>query len=164
MIKNLPKSRFAAIVALFISLLMPTVAKAQEAYAVEDGTTLTFYYDDQRTNRTGTVYSIGYTKYNTYITKAVFDASFKSYLPTSTADWFNGCTALVTIEGIENLNTANVTDMSCLFRECKSLTSLNLSNFNTSKVIKMNQMFWGCSSLTSLDVSGFNTENTTDMR
>ena len=43
MIKNLPKNRFAAIVALFISLLMPTVAKAQEAYAVEDGTTLTFY-------------------------------------------------------------------------------------------------------------------------
>ena len=58
MIKNLPKSRFAAIVALFISLLMPTVAKAQEAYVVEDGTTLTFYYDDQRTNRTGTVYGI----------------------------------------------------------------------------------------------------------
>ena len=33
MIKNLPKNRFAAIVALFISLLITEVTKTQEAYA-----------------------------------------------------------------------------------------------------------------------------------
>ncbi|MGN0214005.1 MAG: hypothetical protein ACI4AH_04255, partial [Muribaculaceae bacterium] len=59
--KALLKNRFAAIVTLFISLLMPTMAKAQEAYVVEDGTTLTFYFDDQRTNRTGTAYDIDQT-------------------------------------------------------------------------------------------------------
>ena len=164
MIKNLPKNRFAAIVALFISLLMPTVAKAQEAYAVEYGTTLTFYYDGQRTNRTGTVYNIGSTQGNTNITKAVFDASFKNYLPTSTALWFLNCSKLAAIEGIENLNTENVIDMLLMFNGCSALTTLDLSNFNTENVTNMISMFWGCSSLTTLDVTGFNTEKVTNMR
>ena len=179
MIKNLPKNRFAAIVALFISLFMPTLAKAQEAYAVEDGTTLTFYYDDQRTNRTGTVYGINhkreddnyhpawagsYSVKNDRITKAVFDASFKNFLPTSTAYWFYNCTALATIERIENLNTANVTEMYSMFEGCSALTALDLSNFNTEKVTNMSFMFDGCKALTSLDLSNFNTENVTNMR
>ena len=179
MIKNLPKNRFAAIVALFISLFMPTLAKAQEAYAVEDGTTLTFYYDDQRTNRTGTVYGINqkreddnyhpawagsYSVKNDRITKVVFDASFKNFLPTSTAYWFYNCTALATIERIENLNTANVTEMYSMFEGCSALTALDLSNFNTEKVTNMSFMFDGCKALTSLDLSNFNTENVTNMR
>ncbi len=163
MIKNLPKSRFAAIVALFISLLMPTVAKAQEAYAVEDGTTLTFYYDDQRANRTGTVYDIGSTQGNTNITKAVFDASFKNYLPTSTAYWFLNCSKLATIEGLDNLNTENVTDMTYMFSSCEALTKLDVSSFNTQNVTKMNSMFSSCKALTTLDLSSLNTEKVTNM-
>ncbi len=179
MIKNLPKSRFAAIVALFISLLMPTVAKAQEAYVVEDGTTLTFYYDDQRTNRTGTVYGIdqkrednnifpvwagSYSVKNDRITKAVFDASFKNYLPTSTAYWFLNCSKLATIEGLDNLNTENVTDMTYMFSSCSALTTLDLSNFNTEKVTNMSHMFSYCYALTTLDISNFNTKKVTSMR
>ena len=163
MIKNLPKNRFAAIVALFISLFMPTLAKAQEAYAVEDGTTLTFYYDDQRANRTGTVYDIGSTKGNTNITKAVFDSSFKNYLPTSTAFWFQNCSKLAAIKGIENLNTENVTSMRSMFWGCSSLTTLDVTGFNTAKVTNMLGTFYGCSALTSLDVSGFVTDNVTIM-
>ena len=163
MIKNLPKNRFAAIVALFISLFMPTLAKAQEAYAVEDGTTLTFYYDGQRANRTGTVYDIGSTKGNTNITKAVFDASFKNYLPTSTASWFYNCRNIVTIEGLDKLNTRNVTDMSRMFSGCSALTKLDVSSLNTQNVTKMNSMFSGCKALTSLDLSNFNTAKVTNM-
>ena len=164
MIKNLLRNRLATIVALFIALfILPNVAKAQEAYAVKDGTTLTFYYDDQRTNRTGTVYNIGSTQGNTNITKAVFDASFKNYLPTSTALWFLNCSKLAAIEGIENLNTENVIDMSLMFNGCESLTSVDVSGFNTANVTEMYSMFDGCSALTALDVSGFNTANVTDM-
>ena len=69
---------------------------------------------------------------------------------------------------LENLdlgdfNTSNVTNMSNMFRACKSLTSLDLSSFNTSKVTNMNDMFYRCSSLTNLDLSGFNTSKVTDM-
>ena len=42
-------------------------------------------------------------------------------------------------------------DMSYMFSECSSLTSLNLSNFNTNNVKDMSFMFSECSSLTSLN-------------
>ncbi|MGN0231715.1 MAG: BspA family leucine-rich repeat surface protein [Muribaculaceae bacterium] len=161
--RNLLRYRLAAIVALFISLLMPTVAKAQEAYAVEDGTTLTFYYDDQRANHTGTVRDIGKTSDLIEIKKVIFDTSFKKYAPTSTAEWFYNCKKLETIEGIKNLNTDEVTNMSHMFCNCYVLTSLDVSGFNTEKVTDMSYMFWDCNSLTSLDVSGFKTNNVTNM-
>ncbi len=69
-----------------------------------------------------------------------------------------------TIEGIENLNTSEVTDMSNMFFGCSRLTSLNLSNFNTSKVTNMRWMFMECSNLTSLNLSNFNTFKVTNMK
>ncbi|MGM9700473.1 MAG: BspA family leucine-rich repeat surface protein, partial [Prevotella sp.] len=134
-----------------------------EAYAVENDTTLTFYYDYKRATRTGKVYNIGSTNGNTYITKAVFDAPFKTYLPTNTASWLQNCTKLETIEGIENLNTENVTDMSNMFNGCSALTELDVTGFNTEKVTDMEGMFSNCCSLSSLDVSKFNTSKVTNM-
>ena len=67
------------------------------------------------------------------------------------------------INGIENWNTSKVTDMSFMFYNCSSLTSLDVSNFDTSQVTNMSSMFYYCSSLTSLDVSNFNTSKVTDM-
>ena len=46
------------------------------------------------------------------IKKVVFDASFANARPTSCCWWFGNCFYLTEIEGIENLNTQNVTDMS----------------------------------------------------
>ena len=34
-----------------------------------------------------------------------------------------------------------------MFRECESLTNINLSNFNTQNVTNMSYMFFGCNSL-----------------
>lgn len=61
------------------------------------------------------------------------------------------------------INVVNVTDMSLMFSECSSLTSLDLSNFNTSNVEDFNTMFYNCSSLTSLNLSNWNTNRVTDM-
>ena len=63
---------------------------------------------------------------------------------------FSECCNLEYIN-IINLNTANVTSFSNLFRNCKSLKSLNLSNFDTSNAVDMVSMFRGCSILTSLN-------------
>jgi uncharacterized repeat protein (TIGR02543 family) len=47
--------------------------------------------------------------------------------------------------------------MALMFRNCSSLTTLDLSNFDTSKVNRMAYIFANCSSLTSLDLSNFDT-------
>ena len=140
--KTLLKNMAAAIAALFIALVaLPQATQAQttEAYAVEKGTTLTFYYDANRASRIGTVYGINdkhhddsqypawagsYTFKNDRVTKVVFDSSFKDYKPTTMKGWFIYYSTLQTIEGFENLNTEEVTDMSWMFSYCTSLTSL----------------------------------------
>ena len=69
----------------------------------------------------------------------------------------------VKIEGLENLDTSNVTSMYQMFSYCRGLTSLDVSKFDTSKVTDMTQMFCDCRGLTSLDVSSFDTSEVTSM-
>ena len=105
-------------------------------------------------------------KWNTYaskISKVVFEASFANARPTNCYAWFVNFKNLTQIEGIENLNTENVTSMRDMFNGCSSLTSLDLTNFNTAKVTDMKLLFANCSALESLDLSMFNTENVTSM-
>ena len=100
---------------------------------------------------------------NGTIVHIVFDKSFSTYTPTSLFGFFRNLTKLETITDLEYLNTEKVTDMSCMFSNCSSLTSLDVTHFNTAKVTNMNRMFSSCSSLTSLDFTHFNTANVTDM-
>ena len=67
------------------------------------------------------------------------------------------------IEGIENLNTENVTNMAYMFRGCRKLAELDVTHFNTANVTSMSNMFCDCSNLTSLDVTHFNTANVKNM-
>ena len=134
----------------------------------EDGKMATFYYDDRKDERSGMVFDLdGYEGLGTdtavVVTKAVFDPSFADARPTSTFKWFYGMNNLETIEGMEYLNTSEVTTMRAMFSECSSLASIDLSHFETSKVTSMRNMFNDCSSLTTLDVSLFNTSNVTNM-
>ena len=101
---------------------------------------------------------------NGTIVHIVFDKSFSTYTPTSLRDFFAYLTNLKTITGLEYLNTEKATDMSSMFYNCSSLTSLDVTHFNTAKVTDMSSMFFRCSSLTSLDVTHFNTANVTNMR
>ena len=151
-------------------------AFAQESYAVFDETTntLTFKHDNNKPagafelnedyNAPGWYKPDGSGGNKNYINKVVFDASFAKARPTSCYSWFRGCTDLTTIEGIEYLNTENVTNMSYMFWRCSTLTTLDVSNFDTQNVTDMRGMFNGCSALTTLDVSNFDTQNVTDMR
>ena len=101
---------------------------------------------------------------------------------------FGYCNKLTEIKGLENFDTAKVTNMQymlteykgteldlsewdvssvtnmCrLFEGCSNLQSLNLSGWDTSKVTTMQGMFKDCSGLTSLDLSEFDTSEVTDM-
>ena len=105
----------------------------------------------------------GWLTHKDEIKEVVFDASFADARPTSCYKWFWYCTNLATIEGIENLNTENVTNMGVMFCGCQKLSSLDLTNFNTGNVTNMSGMFGHCYGLTSLDLTSFNTANVTDM-
>ena len=105
----------------------------------------------------------GWLTHKDEIKKVVFDASFANARPTSCCQWFWYCTNLATIEGIENLNTENVTNMGVMFCRCQNLSSLDLTNFNTGNVTNMYGMFSNCQNLSSLDLTSFNTANVTNM-
>ena len=152
-------------------------SKVAESYAVFDETTntLTFKHDTKKPDGAFALNEgenlPGWYKFDdnnhshnaNIIKKVIFDASFANARPTSCYNWFYGCTDLTTIEGIEYLNTENVTNMSWMFSECSALTTLDVSNFDTKNVMEMSYMFGSCTKLKTLDVSSFNTQNVTDM-
>ena len=135
---------------------------------VVSGTSATIKYDSNANNnpifggtdwvQSGYEWDMEYTTRPT-ITTVTIDGSCKNFSGTSLHGLFNAFSGLTTINGLENLNTANVQDMKYMFAGCSSLTSLDLSSFNTANVTTMYSMFDGCSKLTTVDLSGWNTEN-----
>ena len=79
----------------------PSTSKPERAYDLNVGTSLPGWLA-QREN----------------IKTVVFDASFANARPTNCYAWFYGCNNLTTIEGIEYLNTENVTNMGGMFYNC----------------------------------------------
>ena len=57
----------------------------------------------------------------------VLDESFKTFTPTSLNSFFARLSYLETIQGLEYLNTTNVTDMFGMFNHCVRLTSLDVT-------------------------------------
>ena len=94
----------------------------------------------------------------TYCTEGTF------YFPIDCSFLFYEFKVLNTINGLNLVDTSSVTDMSYMFYQCITLTSLDLSSFNTSSVTNMSSMFFYCRTLTSLDLSNFDTSNVTNMR
>lgn len=168
---------FARTAFLVMLLLVPSLAMADKQAWVEyqEGTaTLTFHYDENKETTTATAkYDLNsgsdkpgwVTDKNPKktVTTVVFDSCFVDVRPTTTARWFYTFTKLARIEGIEWLNTSEVTDMSYMFYRCVSLTELDLSHFDTSNVTTMESMFSNME-LTELDLSSFNTSKVTSMK
>lgn len=142
----------------------------KEAYAILDGETLTYYYDERRLERwkgweAGCIFNdYGYTPHyinKDNVKKIIFDSSFIYYTPTSLS--LGRFRNLVEIKDIKYLNTRNMEDMAYMFSGCESLKELDLSSFDTKNVKYMQDMFDGCFSLSKLDLSGFKTSNVVDM-
>ena len=97
------------------------------------------------------------------IKTVVFKRNFRDARPTTCSLWFGSCTNLTSIEGLENLNTSDVTSMDYMFYKCEQLRALDLSGFNTEKVENMSDMFSNCKNLEMLNLSSFKTNNLTNM-
>ena len=84
---------------------------------------------------------------------------------TDMSSMFWNCTSLSSLPDISKWNTNDVTDMSDMFRNCSSLYYLpDISKWNTNKVTNMSSIFSGCSSLYNLpDISKWNTNEVTNM-
>ncbi|MBR4814195.1 MAG: BspA family leucine-rich repeat surface protein, partial [Paludibacteraceae bacterium] len=146
---------------------------------------LTYYYNINYAENVSTPYielydpvgnphAVRFTSYYNKVVKVVIDPSMKDAPLTSMFYMFFGgynskteqsqnLSSLRKIQGLENLNTAGVTDMSYVFYRCSSLESLDLSSFNTSNVETMKFMFGGCYALKSVDVSSFSTPKVKDI-
>ena len=144
---------------------------SNEAYVVYNiqNSTLTFYADGNRESHNSPfeeVFEIGYNGdtplwYDTSASSVVIDESFANFRPTTCRNWFKGY-HFESFEGMEYLNTSNVTDMSSMFESCSS-EEIDVKLFDTRKVTNMSRMFYGCDNLESLDVSNFATFSVMDM-
>ncbi|MBQ9466479.1 MAG: BspA family leucine-rich repeat surface protein [Muribaculaceae bacterium] len=84
------------------------------------------------------------------VTRAVIDESFAAARPRSCYSWFYTFNSLAAIEGLEHLNTSEVTNMNGMFLGCSLLTSLDVNTFDVGKVSNATGMFRACSSLTTI--------------
>ena len=171
-------------------LCLGAYAKPKEVYSSFDKSTgtLTYYYDDQRSSRPKTeIYDPYNTRFKDYaedVRKGKIDISMKDAPLTSTEYMFYGnyyfsCSTsgftetwtshtielynMTEIEGLENLNTGEVTDMSCMFLGCSALRTIDFGKVDTRNVTDMRSMFSGCYNLTSLNITSFNTAKVTNM-
>lgn len=87
---------------------------------------------------------------STSVAHVKIDAAFADIRPTSLFEWFFGMTQVTAIEGLEYLNTSEVTNMNSMFAYCSSLTSLDLNSFDMGKVTNTTTMFSNCRSLTTI--------------
>ena len=108
---------------------------------------LTLYYDYLQSQRRGTlVMPVSNLAGQTDITECLIDSSFWDYKLTSLASYFDGCSNLQKITGMENFNTNSVKNFDRMFAGCTSLQQINFTDFYTTKATSMRQMFEGCPS------------------
>ena len=84
------------------------------------------------------------------VEKVVFDKTFTWVRPKSLFKWFCFMNNLEEIEGLEYLNTSEVTNMNSMFYECYKLTTLDLNKFDVSKVTNATSMFQYATGLTTI--------------
>ena len=160
---------------LFLFVLTCVCTRAAELYTVWDHNsyTLTFYYDNNRTSRTGddvvlikpgTTY---WAQYGTLVDKIVMDASIKNYQPATLKEFFQNPTYTIWLKNVRSiinlsyLNTVNATGMERMFENMMSLKSVDLSKFNTAKVTSMYHMFANCMALNEVNLTQFNASKVT---
>lgn len=82
---------------------------------------------------------------------------------TNSSNLFYGFVNLVEINGLEFLDTSNVTSMAYFFEECNSIKTLDLRSFDVSNVTSFLYFFSGCRSLESVNFTGWDTSSATNM-
>ena len=98
-------------------------------------------------------------EYDQYDYVAYIQSNKKMYLPENSSSFFYLMDSLVTIEGLEYVDTSRVKNMAFMFSGLANIESLDLSAFDTSNVENMRRMFYGMEALTTLNISSFDTRS-----
>ena len=161
------------LVALCLLSVMSIKAQSKQSYLVVDQTNgvITYYYDANRSTHTNSydvpIPGTSTLSYNDFwfniakwATKIVIDPSFKDYHPTTAYNLFYqydeshnsyGVMANTTrIEGLENLNTSYMKDMSSLFFGMSKIETLDVRFLDVQNVETANSMFEKCESLKTI--------------
>ena len=169
-----------------------SIYEYDETYAIWDATTKTLYFDEDYQQNT-TIPVVGST-WQTSLDKTITvtkiwsgdevlntqgfpgwsevageceKVSIESWgiVPESCYGWFINFKKLKSIDGLDRLETSEVTDMSYMFAGCSELTlkQNDLLRFFPENVVSMAYMFYGCSKMTELYLEAFNTNNVKNM-
>ena len=132
------------------------------AALADDGVTLTFYFDYQKSERGGyTVWNI--PALQSSVTKVVIDPSVRAYPIVDMSKFFMDYIELREIDNFDNFDCSITSDMSQMFRNCPLLEEVDLSDTYAYKVMNMSYMFYGCHRLEKIDLSNFHTEIVSEM-
>lgn len=71
-----------------------------------------------------------------------------------TKDFLKNLRNVQTIEGMEYLDTSQVTNMERMFTQMRNLREIDVSHFDTRNVTNMNSLFYRISSVCSFMLSG----------
>jgi surface protein len=129
---------------------MPVVGNTYTTESGEEVTVTNMWYGEDVTQTPSDAWNAWNSPIAPYCERVVFQPSFATVRPTTLSSWFYQFKALTTLEGMEYLNTSEVTDMSHMFQMCSALTELDLTRFNTEKVTSMTAIFGECSALKTI--------------
>ena len=123
---------------------------SNQLYGVLVGTTYNIRYDKEQTLCGGIsdITSLSADDADK-VTTVKIESAVKNAKITSTKMWFCAMPKLTSVEGLENINWSNVTDVSYMFADDVKLPSIDLRKMNlTGK--KCDYMFKSCSALTTI--------------
>lgn len=104
---------------------------------------------DAGTERPGE--SVPWSDMASSVQRVVIDPSFSTFAPVTSAGWFAGCSQLVSVSGLENIDTSRVEDMSGMFSGCAVLATIELpSGFGGECLASTRDMFRGCTMLSTV--------------
>ena len=121
------------------------------------------------------VETMSYMFYNCKALTSIPVSSLNTQSVTDMSHMFEGCEVWKASFGEYspwNWDTGNVTTMEAMFKDCKKISSLNLSKWNTENVTTMYRMFYGCEGIKEssssdryalLNVENFNVSKVTNM-
>ncbi|EQA5430623.1 MucBP domain-containing protein [Enterococcus faecalis] len=101
-----------------------------------------------------------YLQYKDQITKVVIDGPITA---VGHLGFCYGLDKVVEIQGLDKVDTSQVTNFFSAFQNMTSLKSIDLSSFDTSNVTNMWALFYGDVSLEAINLGNFNTSKVTDI-